>query len=308
MESKDSYSHHDTMPVIKILDPGGPQQRSGLGSHLAAAVMAVALSKGSEPVKAAAKQVKRTRPETTRPGNPNGLAIKQHVFPLKTMEQFTQGGRLSVYLIAHCKLIPAKPNNSLFYACRAWDERVESGYMKRIEDEFQAIVAPVIYKKVVTIASEQKPVIDRMYALWYMRSRYRDLEEQEIPLNGIVGDALTKEQEENLEKNGYIFARKGGRMPARQLNGVQLQMRIDAYARQLVASVPRWGIISTQSGEFMVPDAPSYTIIPLSPHLALVGSASDGVITDQNLAEINRAASASSREYFFARDFSKCPA
>jgi hypothetical protein len=294
------------MPVIKILDPGGPQQRSERGSHLAAAVMAVALSNGSEPVKAAAKQLKRTRPEKTRPGNPNRLTIKQHVFPLKTMEQFTQGGRLSVYLIARREVIPAKPNNSVFCACRAWDERAEAGYMKRIEDEFQAVVAPIIDKKVGAIASEHKPVIDRMYALWYMRSRYRDLEDQEVSLNGIVGDALTKEQEENLEKNGYLFARKGGTMPARQLNGMLLQMRIDDYARQLVAGVPRWGIISTQSGEFIVPDVPLHTIIPLSPRLALVNSASDGVITGENLTEINRAASAASWEYFFAHDFSKC--
>jgi hypothetical protein len=304
-ESEDS--DHNTMPVTKILNLGGPQQRSGLGSYLAAAVMAVVLSKLSEPVKVATKQLKRTRPEKTHPGNPNRLTIKQHVFPLKTMERFTQDGRLSVHLIARHKIIPLKPNNRLFCACRAWDQRAEAGYMKRIEDEFQAIVAPIIDNKVEAVASEHKPVIDRMYALWYMRSRYRDLEGQEIPLKGIFGAALTKEQEENLEKNGYGFARKGGTMPARQLNGMLLQMRIDDYDRQLVAGVSRWGIISTQSGEFIVPDVPSQTIIPLSPRLALVASAPDGVITDQNLTEINRAAMAASWEYFFARDLSKCP-
>jgi hypothetical protein len=83
-------------------------------------------------------------------------------------------------------------------------------------------------------------------------------------------------------------------------------MRIDDYAWQLAAGVTRWGVISAQSGEFIVPDVPSYTIIPLSPRLALVGSAPDGVIVEQNLAEIN-GATAASQEYFFARDFSKCP-
>jgi hypothetical protein len=97
-------------------------------------------------------------------------------------------------------------------------------------------------------------------------------------------------------------------MPARHLNGMQLQMRIDAYATELAAGVTRWGVISAQSGEFIVPDVPLHTIIPLSPRLALVGSAPDGMITEQNLAEINRAASDASQEYFFARDFSKCPA
>jgi hypothetical protein len=143
--------------------------------------------------------------------------------------------------------------------------------------------------------------------LWHLRTRYRDLDEQEIQLNGIDGYALTKEQEENLEKNGYMFARKGGKWPARQFNGVQLQMGIDAFAIQLAEGVTRWGVVFAQSLEFVVPDVPSCTIIPLSPHLALVGSLPDGMITEQKLAEINRAAMAGSREYYFARDFSRCP-
>ena len=105
------------MPVIKILNPGGPKQGSEQGSHLAAAVMAVALSKGSEPVKAA-KRAKRARAEKTRPKNPNRLTVNQHVFPLKTMEQFAQVGRVSVHLIARSEVLSAKPSNALFCACR----------------------------------------------------------------------------------------------------------------------------------------------------------------------------------------------
>ena len=289
------------MPIIKVFDPGGRKRL-----HLAAAATALALSEGSEPVKAT-KRAKRSRVEKTRPRNPNSLTFDQHVFPLKTMEQFAQDGRVSVYLISRGKVLSAKPSNPLFCACRAWDERAEAGYMKRIEDEFQAVVAPIVDGKVGAIASEQKPAVDRMYALWYMRARYKDLEEQEIQLHGIAGYALTKEREENLEKNGYMFARKGGTMPARQLNSVQLQMRIARCARQLAASVTRWGVISSQSGEFIVPDVPLHLIIPLSPCLSLVGSSPDDVIVEQSLAEINRATRAASQEYFFARDLAACP-
>ena len=128
---------------------------------------------------------------------------------------------------------------------------------------------------------------------------------QEIQLNSISGQALTKEQEENLEKNGYMFAREGGKWPARQFNGLQIQMFIDHYTSRLTAA--RWGVLAAQSGEFIVPDVPSNTIIPLSPHIALVGSIPDAVISEQNLAEINRAVVRSSRDYFFARDLSKAP-
>jgi hypothetical protein len=179
--------------------------------------------------------------------------------------------------------------------------------MKRIKDDFQKIVAPTVDGNAQTITSEAKAAIDRMFALWYMRSRYREIESQEIQLNGISGGDLTKEQEENLEKNGYMFARKSGRMAARQLNGVELQMRADDYARELASSVTRWGVIAAQSGEFIVPDVPSHGIIPLTPRLALVQSAPDGMITEQNLAEINLAMRATSQDYFFARDFSSCP-
>jgi hypothetical protein len=177
--------------------------------------------------------------------------------------------------------------------------------MKRIEDEFQAIVVPLIAGKVDTVAPKHKSAIDRVYALWCARARYRDLEEQEIQLNGISGQALTKEQEENLEKNGYMFAREGGRWPARQFNGLQIQMFIDHYSPRLAPAT--WGVITTQSGEFIVPDVPSHAIFPLAPRLALAGFASHGVIDERNLAGISRSARKASREYFFAHDLSKAP-
>ena len=300
-------SGHTTLPEIKIFEPPDLREGAGQSDSLAAAMLAIVLSSKSDLIRAAAKWPKRARAEKTRPGNPNRLTIKQHVFPLKSMMRFAHKGRLSVRIVGRSETQSAKPDNSLFCANRAWDQRSEGGWMKRIEDEFQAIVSPIVDERGEAISSRQKPLINRMYALWYMRARYRDLEEQEIQLNAITGSDLTKEQEENLETNGCSFARTGGRLPARQLNGLQLQMRVDHYAEALTAQIPSWGIISAQSGEFIVPDVPMHTIIPLSPQIALVGSVPDGVITDQNLAEINRAMRAASREYFFARDFSKCP-
>jgi hypothetical protein len=67
------------------------------------------------------------------------------------------------------------------------------------------------------------------------------------------------------------------------------------------------GVITMQSGEFIVPDVPQNGIIPVTSRLALVHSTPDGMIVEQNLAEINRAMRAGSEDYFFARDFSHCP-
>jgi hypothetical protein len=77
------------------------------------------------------------------------------------------------------------------------------------------------------------------------------------------------------------------------------------YTPRLAAAT--WGVITTQLGEFIVPDVPSHTIFPLAPRLALVGFAPDGVINERNLAEINRAARRASQEYFFAHDLSNAP-
>lgn len=294
------------MPVIKVIGSGEPH--SDPGSHTAAAVMAVTLAKASEPVGSRSATRKGAIAEKTRPHNPNRLTVDQHVFPSTSIERFAdERGYVSLHDRPRDKIIRVKPRNAIFCASRAWDECTETGFMKRIEDDFQQIIGPIVEGKVGSIEPEQKRAVDRFYALWYMRARFRDFETQEVQLKGRLGGELTKEQEENLEKNGYIFARKDGKMPARHLNGIELQMRINAFYRDLCDQVSRWGVITTQSGEFIVPDVPQNGIIPVTPRLVLVHSTRDGMIVEQNLAEINRVMRAGSEDYFFARDFSHCP-
>jgi hypothetical protein len=238
------------------------------------------------------------------------LAIDQHVFPSRSIERFAgEDGRVEAHLLRRGDRIirRVKPSNPLFCADRAWDQRAETGNMKRIEDDFQKVVGPIIDGQASTVSTEDKPAIDRLFALWYWRSRLRALDAQEVHLNGIIGGDLSKEQEENLESNGYVFARKAGTMPARQLNGIVLETRINDYALELGTRATRWGVISTQSGEFIVPDVPMLAVIPLTPRLALVNSAPDGMITEQNLAQINTAMKAASRNYYFARSVANCP-
>jgi hypothetical protein len=291
------------MPIIRIACVRGDQEP---GSD-AAAIMATTLANASEPIPHFSAKGEIPKPEKTRPQNPNQLTVKQHVFPVRSMQPFVdKSGRVAVFDILRNKTRLARTKDILFCAQRAWDQRAEAGYMKQIEDRFQKIVQPIISGQVNTVAPGQKPAIDSMFALWFMRSRYRRLDAQEIQLFGIPGNDLTKIQEENLESNGYLYARIGGKVPARQLNGVQLQMRVGHYARDL-AALTGWGVIHAQSGEFIVPDVPSHTIIPLTPKLALVASVPDGMVLEQNLAEVNSALRASSREYYFSRDLSKCP-
>jgi hypothetical protein len=294
------------MPVIKVFSPpvGAPDQES----HTAAAVMAKTLAMTTEPEAAREVGRKRTRGEKTRARNPNRLTLDQHVFPAKSIERFADAdGRVAVHLLHRDKIVRVKPDNPLFCADRSWDQRAETGFMKQIEDAFQEAITPIVEGRAASISAEARPAVDRMYSLWYWRARYRDLESQEVDLKGIIGSDLTLEQEENLESNGYMFARKSGTMPARQLNGVTLMIRTNRFADHLADTIPRWSVIRAQAGEFIGPDMPWHGVLPLTPELALINAAPDGMITEQNLAQFNDAMRSLSEDHFFARDFARCP-
>lgn len=289
------------MSTFVVYDPNG--------SFTAAAVMAKIGMMAAAPENGRHFRLKRSRAERTRPGNRNRLTRNQHVFPTKSIERFAGAdGHVDVRLLdSRNKVIRPRPGAPIFGANRAWDQRAESGYMKRVEDRFQRVVDAIIGDKATVVSAEERPAIDWMYALWYWRARFRELETQETQLNGVAGADLTLEQEENLESNGYMFARLHGAMPTRQLNGAVVEMRTASYVEELAKSVTRWGIVRAQRGEFIVPDVPWHGVIPLTPQLALVWNTPDGIITEQNLGQVNAAMRSASEIYYFARDLTCCP-
>jgi hypothetical protein len=168
--------------------------------------------------------MKKAKPEKPQKTNPHKLVIDQHVLPLASIARFVDSkGRVSLHDKARGKVRPAKPDDPMFCAKRAWDQRAEVGYMKGIEDAFQALAAKIIDGTVSTIDAEGDSIVNRFYALWYMRARLRTLDTQEIQLNKVTGRNLTQDEEERLEKNGILFIREGGTVPVRQMNGIQIQ-------------------------------------------------------------------------------------
>jgi hypothetical protein len=134
------------------------------------------------------------------------LTVRQHVFPAKSIARFADvGGQVSLQDLVRGKERPAKPDDAIFCARRAWDQRAER-YMKKIEDEFQILAAKVIEGVLTEIGEAENGVFNRFYALWYFRARRRTLPEQEIGLDGVTGGGgLNRDQEENLEIQGYTF-------------------------------------------------------------------------------------------------------
>jgi hypothetical protein len=178
--------------------------------------------------------------------------------------------------------------------------------MKQIENDFQTVASKIIDGTMLEIGTIEKDIVDRFYALWHIRSRQRSLPAVEIQAKGLTGSKLMRDQEENLEKNGYTFAREGGKLLAHHINGIQIRMKVGKYAHEFLAT-SQWGVIQAQKGEFIVPDVPNHFIIPISPTLCLMNPTPNGIIIEQNVAEINRSVRAASQRYYFAHDLSLCP-
>ena len=294
--SKERYGDN----VIRVHE----NPKAGVPGHLAAFFMGAVASIDFSALESAAATAQEHKYEKARKGS--GLPTYTHTFPRKSIARFCANGVVSLHDKIRNLNRPATPNDAIFCARRAWDKRSEVGYMKRIEDDFQLLAEDIIANCITEIDNDRKPVVDNFFALWYMRPRFKYLPALEFQAKGIHGEKYTQQQEEVLEGEGILFARKGGRVPTRQINGLRLQFLIRGYAEHIGATT-QWGMIQAQEGQFIVPDIPVRAVIPVTPTLCLVSIAPNGTILKENVGEINRQLKADSREYFFANDLSMCP-
>ena len=241
-------------------------------------------------------------PEKTQKGNPYRLTIHQHVFPTRSIERFAGVDRMvSVRRLATNKVLRVHPNNPMFSAIRIWDQRAEGGYMKGIENKFQGLATRIV-NGLDSITTAEHASISAFFALWHLRSHRKQQPEPDHYLNGLVGEYLTKDQQEILEYKHCVFAvGKDAKVPGRMILGSMLQIRID----QIVHNTFRhkhWGILKAKSGHFLVPDIANLAVIPLSPTICLVCGYPNSTISESEVGEINRRAAASAIEYLIAHD------
>jgi hypothetical protein len=247
--------------------------------------------------------VKRDKPQK---GNPHGLSIKQHVFPAQSIKRFTTvGGTVSVRHLATNKLLRLLPEDQLFCAKRVWDQRAEHGYMRKIENEFQDLA-----KRIVGGLGSIKPIefntVTNFFALWYLRAQWKNQPLPPQPVEGVLGEDLTKDQEEILEKKGVVFIRHDQTIHGRSILGGKIQIGIDRIAVRLAGA--HWGIFKAIDGEFIVPDTFARSaIVPVTPNICLVCGKENSMISKPEVAAINRLASAAAIDYSIARDFAECP-
>lgn len=238
--------------------------------------------------------------------NPHGLTVKQHTFPRASISRFAKDdGCVSVYLIKQRKEIRVKPDDQIFCAMRTWDQRAETGFMKDIEDKYQELGEDVITGKIRTITEKEKPIITDMFAIWNLRAYRKSRPIPDQPIDAIDVIDLSKDEQEFLEKHKIGVIKPNLTIPGRQIVGGKIQLNLFEIRKQMKDA--QWGILRTSEGQFIVPDNFSNArILPLSPTICFFSQSDDDVISNKEVAIINKLAIASSNEYYFANDLSRC--
>lgn len=245
--------------------------------------------------------------EKPQKGNPHNLTIMQHVFPSKSISRFYDSeGKVTINHISLGKILRAKSDDQIFCAKRVWDQRAEAGYMKHIEDRYQALTDAVIKDERPIYLTEYEIITD-MYILWNLRCRALENPYDDQKINGIEEpEPLTKDQQEILEKKHCGYFSNDMKMPARQFNGLAVQINIDRQREQLGGT--RWSKLISKEGEFIVPDNCANTlIIPVTPTLCFLAQENDTAINRHETAAINRHFIKNSTNYWFARYLTACP-
>jgi hypothetical protein len=208
-------------------------------------------------------------PEKTQAGNPHRLTVRQHVFPAKAIGRFVgTDGKVAVRHIRAENEFRLFPDNELFCAERCWDQRAEAGYMRSIENDFDQLSIEVL-GGLRKLNCKQSSLATRFFALWHFRSHYRPQPVADRPINGIVEEGLSKNEEELLESKHVSFLRSDQMMPGRMVTGLHIQILIDQAAKQL--QDVSWGVVTSGEGEFVLPDTfGGSTIVPLTPTVCLI--------------------------------------
>jgi len=247
--------------------------------------------------------------EKPQKGNPHQLTVNQHCFPASCIKRFSgNDGRVQLMQLPKLEKTTTKPDAKIFCAKRAWDQSAEHIFMKGIEDKYKALAEEVVSNTTIKLNSNQQAIVTDMFGLWNIRAHWKLQPIQDQRIEGAIGVAIkyTKDDQEKLEKHGVTAIRPDLTIPGRNLTSISLQMNLFEVRNQM--NDAHWGILKSVNGEFIVPDQSSNSrVLPLTPNLCFFSHSENDVIDEIELAKINACSIAGSKEYYFARNLSKCP-
>lgn len=241
-------------------------------------------------------------------GNPHKLTIDQHIFPKACISRFArENGTVQVRRKSGEQDLWLTPGNSYFCARRLWDQKAEAVFMKTIEDRYQDVARSIVSGAITTLDGAMTAAVTDMYLLWTLRHERYLNPLPDIRINMVEPErGMSVDTQEILEANGYVFAAPDNTIPSRFMTGLHFVFQMDRERRRMAGK--KWGILRSSEAEFLVPDNFSaYSVLPLSPTIALVEGHADGQIGFRQVADINGMAVHGSRRYYFARDITRCP-
>lgn len=240
--------------------------------------------------------IPRQHGERIQKSNPHRLTREQHVNPVATLQRFAwPDGCVEVHL-RDGRTAKLPLDNQLFCVDRLWDQRAEAGYMKDIEDCFQALVTALEGGRYGPLSPAEHLCITRFWSLLHWRNHFSESPVEAPELKGIEGEKLTIDQREILESKGAIFAGDGNKLPTRMFIGLRIQTLIDQDAIQSLEK--RWGVLWSQEGQLILSDRPLRLMsITASPRLLLAADNPDGDLTQAEVYHTNGISIARSRNY-----------
>ena len=158
--------------------------------------------------------IHRQRGERPQKGNPHKLTRDQHVIPVATLVRFAGSDGLIEVHLRDGRIQRLPRDNQLFSVDRLWDQRAEAGYMKAIEDDFQALVDALEARRFGPLSPTKHRIITRFWSLLRWRNHFIDSPATNQPLNGITPENLTKDQREILESKWALFVAEDNALPA----------------------------------------------------------------------------------------------
>ena len=235
-------------------------------------------------------------------GNPHKFVIKQHFHTAHSIAKFHDVDcKLDVFIKGSGEVLRRHSRSSIFCTKRNWDEKSEKGLMANIEKLYHQEIDDI-----KPFELRNHSAISEYFMLWRIRYDFHISRMDDIELNGILGSGLTQEQEEILESKGCSFVRDGGVVPARFMTGIQVIRLLDIN-RAKMQNI-KWGLLEANEGEFIVADSYNdLTFMPISPTLAFCAGYQDMQIDKIGVANANNQSIKKSREFYFAKDLSKCP-
>lgn len=238
--------------------------------------------------------------EPTQKGNPHQITKKQHIHTAHCIGMFEKDGYVQVKELATGETLKREKRAAIFCAKRIWDERAEKGYMAKIEDDFHKEVDNAEIGR-----SRNHLAISTYHLLWFLRHNFFVSPIPDIPLVGVSGSGVNKDQSEIVESKWGGHIRDNGVLPSRFATSVEIQRLIDMNISQY--SQLRWGLLRATEGEFLVADCyQEHCFMPLSPTMAFYAQTEDTEINREDLVALNTASISKATNYYFGRDLAQC--